>query len=136
MNHYQTLGIKQTASLDEIKRAFKNLALKYHPDRNNGDKLAEEKFKQINEAYKTLSRLSSRKTYDIQNQLVKQGEGIEYVYHQGGFYRSIFPRKPLVSTNYPPKDIFKSKKKDIDFYLFWITLGMIFILVSVLIFKL
>lgn len=61
---YGVLGVSRTASNDEIKKAYKKLALKYHPDRNKGDKQAEEKFKQINEAYEALIDPEKRQMYD------------------------------------------------------------------------
>ena len=63
-NYYEILGISKTASADEIKKAYRNLAFKYHPDRNSGDKVAEEKFKEINEAYDVLSDEKKRADYD------------------------------------------------------------------------
>lgn len=63
-DYYEILGISRTASGDEIKSSFRKLALKYHPDRNQGDKNAEEKFKKINEAYQILSDPQKRSTYD------------------------------------------------------------------------
>ena len=63
-NYYEVLGISKTASSDEIKKAYRNLAFKYHPDRNSGDKVAEEKFKEINEAYDVLSDEKKRADYD------------------------------------------------------------------------
>ena len=63
-NYYEVLGISKTASADEIKKAYRNLAFKYHPDRNSGDKVAEEKFKEINEAYDVLSDEKKRADYD------------------------------------------------------------------------
>ena len=54
-DYYEVLGIQKGASDDEIKKAFRKLAVKYHPDKNPGDKAAEEKFKEINEAYSVLS---------------------------------------------------------------------------------
>ena len=54
---YEVLGVNRQASQAEIKAAFKRMAMKYHPDRNPGDKQAEETFKLINEAYHTLSDL-------------------------------------------------------------------------------
>ena len=63
-NYYEVLGTSKTASADEIKKAYRNLAFKYHPDRNPGDKSAEEKFKEINEAYDVLSDEKKRADYD------------------------------------------------------------------------
>lgn len=63
-DYYKILGVTRTASEDDIKKAFRKLARKYHPDVNPGDKKAEEKFKEINEAYEVLSDASKRKKYD------------------------------------------------------------------------
>ena len=63
-DYYKALGVEKSASADEIKKAYRKLALKYHPDRNKGDKEAEEKFKAINEAYAVLSDEAKRKEYD------------------------------------------------------------------------
>ncbi|PZM86604.1 molecular chaperone DnaJ [Candidatus Gracilibacteria bacterium] len=65
MDFYEILGIDKTASKEEIKKAYRKLAMQYHPDRNKGDKEAEQKFKEINEAYSTLSDDNKRKQYDM-----------------------------------------------------------------------
>lgn len=72
-DYYEVLGVSRDASIDEIKRAYRKLAHKYHPDVNNGDPQAEEKFKEISEAYAVLSNEEKRRQYD-----------------QYGFSRSLF----------------------------------------------
>ena len=63
-DYYQILGVNKAASEDEIKKAYRKLAMKYHPDHTKGDKAAEEKFKKISEAYAVLSDKEKRKQYD------------------------------------------------------------------------
>ena len=60
-DYYKTIGVAKDASQDEIKRAYRKLARKYHPDLNPGDKTAEQKFKELNEAYDTLKKELSKK---------------------------------------------------------------------------
>lgn len=61
---YDTLWVNKTASKEEIKKAYRKMAMKYHPDRNKWDKASEEKFKKVNEAYEVLSDDQKRKQYD------------------------------------------------------------------------
>jgi len=63
-DYYKALGIEKGASADEIKKAFRKLAVKYHPDRNPDNKAAEDKFKEINEAYAVLSDPKKKEQYD------------------------------------------------------------------------
>lgn len=63
-DYYEVLGVSKTASEDEIKKAFRKMAMKYHPDRNPDNKEAEEKFKEVNEAYAVLSDKQKRSAYD------------------------------------------------------------------------
>jgi len=64
-NYYETLGVKNTASFEEIKAAYKSLAKKYHPDKHQGDKHYEDLFKKVNAAYQTLSDSQKRRLHDL-----------------------------------------------------------------------
>ena len=61
---YDTLGVKKGASADEVKKAYRKLAAKYHPDKNPGDASAEERFKEVQHAYDILGDEEKRKAYD------------------------------------------------------------------------
>src|SRR5262245_5610531 len=70
---YQILGVSKKASIDEIKKAYKKLARKYHPDVNPGDKKAEDQFKKISQAYSVLSDPQKRAQYDQYGSLFGEG---------------------------------------------------------------
>lgn len=70
---YEILGVKRDATTEEIKQAYRNLALKYHPDKNPGDKAAEEKFKEINAAYEILADPAKRQMYDQMGEAAFKG---------------------------------------------------------------
>src|SRR4028118_1169454 len=63
-DYYEILGVSKSASTDEIKKAYRKVAMQFHPDRNPGDKAAEEKFKEAAEAYEILSDADKRAQYD------------------------------------------------------------------------
>ncbi len=83
-DYYQILGVPKNASQEEIKKAYRKLAVKYHPDKHKGDKNAEEKFKQISEAYEVMKDPEKRKRYDHLGENWKQ-------YQDAGFEGSGFP---------------------------------------------
>ena len=78
-DYYEVLGVNKSASADQIKSAYRKLAVKYHPDKNKGDKAAEEKFKEASEAYHILSDEKRKANYDQFGHAAFQGCG------QGGF---------------------------------------------------
>src|SRR4051812_10343584 len=63
-DYYELLGVAKSASADDLKKAYRKLAMQYHPDRNPGDKEAEHKFKEISEAYDVLKDEQKRSAYD------------------------------------------------------------------------
>src|ERR1043165_6331772 len=89
-DYYSLLGVDKKASADQIKKAFRKLAIKYHPDKTPGDKASEEKFKQINEAYDVLSDPEKRKKYDALGENWKyydqaQAAGGQYAHGNAGY---------------------------------------------------
>lgn len=87
-DYYKILGVEKTATKEEISKAFRKLAVKYHPDKNPGNKAAEEKFKEITEAHEVLSDPEKRKKYDALganwNQYQSTGRGFEDFFSQFG----------------------------------------------------
>eukprot|EP01084_Bolivina_argentea_P148375 259420_1 len=88
---YEMLGVAPEASESDIKRAYRKLALKYHPDKNPGDEAAAEKFKELGHAYETLSDESKRKVYDQYGKKgLEEGAGGGGGYHDPSDIFSMF----------------------------------------------
>ena len=95
LDYYEILEVDRNASAEEIKKAYRKLALKYHPDRNPGDAEAEEKFKLINEAYQVLSDQEKRALYDRYGKQGLESQGFEGFGHSSyedimDFFESVF----------------------------------------------
>ena len=92
-DYYKSLGVSETATDDEIKSAFRKLAKQYHPDRNKGDSQAEERFKEISEAYDVLKDKKKRQQYDTMRKYGAFTGGPSFdPRHSGGFDASQFER--------------------------------------------
>ena len=101
-DYYETLGVSKGATSDEIKKAYRKLALKYHPDKNKGSKEAEEKFKEVAEAYEALHDPQKRDIYDRYGEEGLKGnigasssgfqmpEGFSFSFDANETFRSVF----------------------------------------------
>ncbi len=84
-DYYKTLGVSKTATEDEIKKAYRTLVKKYHPDKNQGDKKSEDKFKEVSEAYEALGDSEKRKKYDNFGNQTHFSGGYDFDPSQYGF---------------------------------------------------
>ena len=98
MNHYDVLGVSSSASQAEIRKSFRYLALKYHPDKNKNSEESKQKFMQIVEAYKVLSDKNARKNYDIANMTNNDGKNYQHAYYDYQAYNTT--RKWTLSHSY------------------------------------
>ncbi|MBW1973447.1 MAG: J domain-containing protein [Deltaproteobacteria bacterium] len=110
-DYYKILGISTNASKEEIKRAYRKLALKFHPDLNQGDKNAEEKFKEISEAYGVLMDDLKRKDYDFARRSGAYNESNKwnFGYTQEDIFKDIF-RDPYA------RDVFEELRREFANY--------------------
>ena len=97
-DYYQILGVSEDADQDVIKKAYRKLSMKYHPDKNKGDPTAEEKFKEISNAYTILSDKESKSTYDMQRKFGGGGAGID----MNDIFSSIFGGGGGIPGMFPP----------------------------------
>jgi curved DNA-binding protein len=100
-DYYKTLGVDKNATPEAIKKAYRQMALKYHPDRNKGDKEAEEKFKEINEAYAVLSDADKKRQYDTFG-----AEGFRARYSQEDIFRGFDIGDIFKDMGFGTSDIF------------------------------
>lgn len=100
-DYYDILGVSKSASAEEIKKAYRNLAFKYHPDRNPDDKVAEEKFKQISQAYDVLGDEKKRADYDRYGSTGNAGtsyyDNAQSAYQN--YYRQSYTENPFESED-------------------------------------
>lgn len=104
IDYYKTLGIEKTASESDIKKAYRKLARKYHPDLNPNDKEAEEKFKELNEANEVLSHPENRKKYDKYGENWEHGEAYEQAQSQQQQQRASQQRSYAGQQSYGGED--------------------------------
>jgi curved DNA-binding protein len=100
-DYYKVLGVDKNSTPEAIKKAYRQLALKYHPDRNKGDKEAEEKFKEINEAYAVLSDAEKKRQYDMFG-----SEGFHQRYSQEDIFRGFDIGDIFKDMGFGTSDIF------------------------------
>ena len=100
-DYYKILGVSKSASEDEIKKAFRKMAMKYHPDQNEGDKQAEERFKEVNEAYAVLSDKEKRKQYDMFG-----SEGFQQRFSQEDIFRNFDFGQVFREFGFESEDLF------------------------------
>jgi molecular chaperone DnaJ len=115
-DYYETLGVSKESSTEEIKKAYKKLAKKYHPDLHSGDATKEEKFKEINEAHKVLSDSKSRANYDRFG-TADQAQGFDYSQAQGFDYSQAQGFEDIFSSFFGGGDSFfggRRNKKGYD----------------------
>jgi curved DNA-binding protein len=100
-DYYRTLGVDRKATDEQLKKAYRKLAMKYHPDRNKGDKAAEERFKEVNEAYAVLSDKEKRRQYDMFG-----AEGFQQRFSQEDIFRNFDFGQVFRDFGFDSEDLF------------------------------
>lgn len=124
-NYYEILGVDKNATQEEIKKTYRKLSIKYHPDKNPGNKEAEEKFKEIAEAYSILSNEEKRKKYDFELEMKTKGGFNPFSnFHSGfgDFFSGFGRQQPIerggdiyVNVNVSLQDIYNNKNGKINY---------------------
>lgn len=129
-NYYILLGVKNTASFDELKSAYRNLAKKYHPDKNPDNKAAEEYFKEIQQAYDTLSDQHKRRIYDLKlshnNGATSQQK--TYSQYNGNAYQYAQQQAQQKNQFYTTRKKHTKKKDKTEGYQILVSIAVAFIL--------
>jgi curved DNA-binding protein CbpA len=122
---YEVLGVSRFASDAEIKKAFKDLAKKYHPDKHPGEKFYEEHFKKINEAYQTLSNPQTRQRYDLRINYTQSTPPPRQQYRQSANQQRTTSHKQATYTNYkkPQANRSAASQKKLNKYYVYIGIG-------------
>ena len=111
--YYRSLGVQPGATAEELKKAYRGLAKKYHPDLHPGDKEAEARFKEINEAYETLSDPQKRKEYD-EKQRTTQGRSSDLLPQMQGGFAQFFGFDPATGKVVDEEKVSGKKKNPLD----------------------
>ena len=126
-NYYHILGVSTTATVQEIKLAYKKLAIQYHPDKHGGNTYFEEKFKAVSEAYQVLSHPQKRATYDLKLYYLLQQKLKQQAAHQQPRYQPPV-RRPASVTERHYRPIPQSRFLKKDWYVVLIIFGSIILL--------
>ncbi len=116
-NYYEILGVNENSTQDEIKKSYRKLAVKYHPDKNPNDKSAEEKFKEISEAYDTLSDTNKKSQYDNSRKFGNMDNMFQYFeFNNGGMRRPTIKGQDLrINIELTLEEIFSGMTKTIRY---------------------
>jgi curved DNA-binding protein CbpA len=117
VNYYNILGVSASATIREIKLAYKKLAIQYHPDKHQGNTFFEEKFKQVNEAYQVLSNPNKRAAYDLKLQYLLQMKLRQQAVHQQHYRYQGPVRRPSSVSERHYRPIPKSRFIRKDYYI-------------------
>jgi tetratricopeptide (TPR) repeat protein len=117
LNYYNILGVSASATLRDIKQAYKKLAIQYHPDKHQGNTFFEEKFKQVNEAYQVLSNPHKRAAYDLKLQYLLQMKLRQQAVYQQHYHYQGPVRRPSSVSERHYRPIPKSRFIRKDYYI-------------------